>query len=130
MIDRLDSWSFGTFSLSSSDDGLWKGALYVNGHHLGRYYLIVAQGQSGECAPCDYRGTYSYNKCSTGCGEPTQRYWHLPREWMVDGMNEVTIQEEKNNIKSLQDNPAENAAEILAVSSWRFVPLNISPVAK
>jgi len=73
-----------------------KGVVWVNGHSLGRYWLKLASGSpgQGDCAPCDYRGTYSYGRCSTGCGEPSQRYWHLPRSFLVNGTNSITLLEE------------------------------------
>jgi hypothetical protein len=49
-----------------------KGQAWVNGHHLGRYWLLLAQ-ETG-CSTCDYRGPYNSAKCLTNCGEPSQRW--------------------------------------------------------
>lgn len=48
-----------------------KGQAWVNGHHIGRYWTLVAP--KGGCQEtCDYRGAYDSDKCTTNCGEPTQ----------------------------------------------------------
>ncbi|KAG2308889.1 hypothetical protein Bca52824_028637 [Brassica carinata] len=48
-----------------------KGQAWVNGHHIGRYWSIVAQ-KDGCDRTCDYRGAYTSDKCTTNCGKPTQ----------------------------------------------------------
>merc|ERR1712096_17098 len=60
-----------------------KGNVWVNGNHLGRFWDIIAVG---DCSPCDYRDRYDMgNICKTGCGDPTQELYHLPRDWMTPG---------------------------------------------
>jgi beta-galactosidase len=88
--------------LSSDPDGVFavdmgsmmKGALWVNGLELGRYWLIIAPGSTAECQPCNYAGTYDPSRCRTGCGEPSQRFYHVPRSYLKDGGNDVTFLEE------------------------------------
>jgi hypothetical protein len=53
--------------------GLGKGMIWVNGRSLGRYWLIEARGQSGV---------------------PSQRYYHIPADWLRP-INEVVILEEQ-----------------------------------
>ena len=48
-----------------------KGEAWVNGHHIGRYWTLVAP-KDGCQENCDYRGFYDLNKCNTNCGKPTQ----------------------------------------------------------
>ncbi|KAL9273794.1 Beta-galactosidase 9-like protein, partial [Drosera capensis] len=48
-----------------------KGQAWVNGHHIGRYWILDAPEVGCEKA-CDYRGPYKSNKCVTNCGKPTQ----------------------------------------------------------
>ena len=87
-------------SLSSDPNGVFaidmnsmvKGQLYLNGHALGRYWLIEAP--STDCKPCHYAGVYDPANCRTGCGQPSQRYYHAPREWLRDGINDITFVEE------------------------------------
>jgi hypothetical protein len=57
-----------------------KGQAFLNGNALGRYWSILATQMP--CDPCDYRGSYGPSNCRTGCGEPSQRYYHAPREWL------------------------------------------------
>ena len=56
-----------------------KGFVWVNGHGIGRYWQIEAKGN---CSACHYAGEFTPNKCRVGCGEPTQRYYHVPWEWL------------------------------------------------
>lgn len=39
---------------------MWRGHLYINGHDLGRYYMINGKGQK----------------------TPTQRYYYIPKDWL------------------------------------------------
>ncbi|KAK9950238.1 hypothetical protein M0R45_005739 [Rubus argutus] len=36
---------------------------------------------------CNYRGKFDPDKCNTGCGEPTQRWYHVPRSWFKPSGN-------------------------------------------
>jgi len=77
------------FALDMS--GMNKGAVWVNGHHLGRYYLIIA---GGDCSACSYIGNYDPGRCRSGCGEPSQQYYHVPPDWLKPKDNLVIIFEE------------------------------------
>ncbi len=68
-----------------------KGYAWVNGHNIGRYYKIVPKGG---CSYCDYRGAYNPNKCCTSNGELSQRYYHVPLDWLNQGENVVVLFEE------------------------------------
>lgn len=48
-----------------------KGQAWVNGHHIGRYWTLVAP-KDGCQDVCDYRGAYNSDKCTTNCGKATQ----------------------------------------------------------
>ena len=61
-----------------------KGAAWVNGEMVGRYWLIrgncsaVSRNQS-----CGYAGEYvPYGPCCAGSGHPTQQYYHVPAAWL------------------------------------------------
>jgi hypothetical protein len=90
-----------SLSLSADPTGVFaidmasmhKGQLWCNGVHLGRYWLIKAAA-SGCDKPCLYSGPYDDSKCRTGCGDFSQRYYHVPRAWLRDGVNDITILEE------------------------------------
>jgi hypothetical protein len=89
----LDSDPTGVFALDMNSMG--KGAVWVNGNHIGRYYLKIAvPSHTGECDPCNYAGKYDPGYCRSGCNEPSQRYYHVPRAWLKDGANEITVLEE------------------------------------
>jgi hypothetical protein len=88
------TWWYGQFPTPSGQGplalditGLGKGFAYVNGHGLGRYWNITASGSCPSCTnidnSCNYRGTYSPNHCTCDCGVPSQRYYHIPRDWLV-----------------------------------------------
>ncbi|KAH9649787.1 Beta-galactosidase 9 [Citrus sinensis] len=70
-----------------------KGQAWVNGHHIGRYWTVVAP--KGGCQDtCDYRGAYNSDKCTTNCGNPTQTWYHVPRSWLQASNNLLVIFEE------------------------------------
>jgi len=56
-----------------------KGFVWVNGHGLGRYWNITAVGS---CGACYNGGAYSPSMCPAGCGQPSQRFYHVPRDWL------------------------------------------------
>ncbi|KAI0528736.1 hypothetical protein KFK09_001278 [Dendrobium nobile] len=64
--------------------GLGKGTAWVNGQSIGRYWPSYLTW-SGGCSPCDYRGPFQSNSCQTGCGEPAQRWYHVPRSFLKAG---------------------------------------------
>lgn len=68
-----------------------KGQLWVNGQSLGRYWTAYA---SGNCNGCNYAGTYRPFKCQLGCGQPTQRWYHVPRSWLKPNQNLLVLFEE------------------------------------
>ncbi|XP_054824803.1 beta-galactosidase 15-like [Prosopis cineraria] len=76
--------------------GLGKGEAWVNGNSLGRYWSSYISGKDGCSAPCDYRGPYKPNKCLINCGNPTQRWYHVPRSFLNgQGLNSLVLFEDK-----------------------------------
>ncbi|RLN12832.1 hypothetical protein C2845_PM09G16760 [Panicum miliaceum] len=69
-----------------------KGQAWVNGRHVGRYWSYRAPG--GGCGGCGYAGTYSETKCQSGCGDISQRYYHVPRAWLNPSGNLLVLLEE------------------------------------
>ncbi|KAK7273883.1 hypothetical protein RIF29_14947 [Crotalaria pallida] len=64
--------------------GLGKGQAWVNGNNLGRYWPKYLAGEDGCGSTCDFRGAYYSSKCVTGCGEPSQRWYRIPRSFLND----------------------------------------------
>ncbi|XP_057767562.1 beta-galactosidase 15-like [Salvia miltiorrhiza] len=103
-INRRMTWYKASFKAPLGEEpvvldliGLGKGMAWVNGHSLGRYWASYIAGK-GNCSeseqPCDYRGKYSAEKCVSGCGKPSQRWYHVPRSFLVEEENEVVLFEE------------------------------------
>ncbi|KZV53365.1 beta-galactosidase 3-like [Dorcoceras hygrometricum] len=68
-----------------------KGQVWINGQSIGRYWSVYA---TGTCSGCSYAGTYRQHKCLHGCGEPTQRWYHVPRSWLKSTQNLLVVFEE------------------------------------
>jgi hypothetical protein len=71
--------------------GLGKGHAWVNGHSIGRYWSSWIASSNGCSNMCDYRGNYVTEKCNTNCGNPSQRWYHVPRSFMNDGLNTLVF---------------------------------------
>ncbi|KAK4763055.1 hypothetical protein SAY86_008823 [Trapa natans] len=72
-------------------EGMGKGQIWINGQSIGRYWTAYA---TGSCDGCSYTGTFRPPKCQFGCGEPTQRWYHLPRSWLKPTQNLLVVFEE------------------------------------
>lgn len=51
-----------------------KGQVWLNGEPVRRYWPRTSSIHDECTSKCNYRGKFMPNKCSTGCGEPTQRW--------------------------------------------------------
>ncbi|KAJ2710940.1 hypothetical protein H4R19_003495 [Coemansia spiralis] len=75
-----------------------KGQLWLNGHHLGRYWLRRAPSKASHrpCQRCGYGGGFSPDRvCRQHCGEFSQRYYHLPHSYLdPSGRNVLYVLEE------------------------------------
>ncbi|KAK3226689.1 hypothetical protein Dsin_006551 [Dipteronia sinensis] len=74
--------------------GLGKGEAWVNGRSIGRYWPSRTAPKYGCPYKCDYNQTYDGCKCDTNCGKSTQRYYHIPREFLDDRENVLVLFEE------------------------------------
>ncbi|XVF61085.1 hypothetical protein PTKIN_Ptkin08bG0101000 [Pterospermum kingtungense] len=72
-----------------------KGMAWLNGEEIGRYWPIECPKHEKCVHECDYRGKFFPDKCLTGCGEPSQRWYHVPRSWFKPSGNILVIFEEK-----------------------------------
>ncbi|MCD7469368.1 Beta-galactosidase 3 [Datura stramonium] len=68
-----------------------KGQVWINGQSIGRYWTAYA---TGDCNGCHYSGTFRPPKCQLGCGEPTQKWYHVPRSWLKPTQNLLVLFEE------------------------------------
>ncbi|KDP41747.1 hypothetical protein JCGZ_26765 [Jatropha curcas] len=68
-----------------------KGQVWINGQSIGRYWSVYA---NGNCTGCSYKGTFRPTTCQFGCGQPTQKWYHVPRSWLKPTQNLLVVFEE------------------------------------
>lgn len=94
-------WYRATFTLTDAERAdvrpwaveigdLFKGTLWVNGHGLGRYW----QQPSPATTTGDEWGRDQFIVVE-GAGQPPQRYYHIPADWLQTGDNTLIILEER-----------------------------------
>ncbi|KMZ60479.1 Beta-galactosidase, family GH35 [Zostera marina] len=81
-------------------EGMGKGEAWVNGKSIGRFWsdFIASESYGAQCGECDYLNDLKtdYIPCQTGCGLPSQRWYHVPRYFLKPGEpNVLTLFEEK-----------------------------------
>ncbi|KAH9604425.1 hypothetical protein KSS87_023292, partial [Heliosperma pusillum] len=69
-----------------------KGQVWINGQNIGRYW--PAYTAKGSCGACNYAGYFSEKKCLKYCGDPSQRWYHVPRSWLKPTGNLMVVLEE------------------------------------
>ncbi|KAH6770173.1 beta-galactosidase 3 [Perilla frutescens var. hirtella] len=91
-------WYKAYFDAPSGDEPLaldmgsmGKGQVWINGQSIGRYWTAIA---NGSCGVCHYTGAHRAPKCQVGCGQPTQRWYHVPRSWLQPTQNLIVLFEE------------------------------------
>ncbi|XP_014501818.1 beta-galactosidase 5 isoform X1 [Vigna radiata var. radiata] len=72
-------------------ESMGKGQVWINRQSIGRYWLAYAKG---DCNSCTYSGGFRPVKCQLGCGQPTQRWYHVPRSWLKPTKNLIVVLEE------------------------------------
>ncbi|KAJ0440104.1 putative beta-galactosidase [Helianthus annuus] len=72
-------------------NSMGKGEAWINGQSIGRYWSTYA---NGDCQGCHYAGVYRPLTCQLGCGQPTQRWYHVPRSWLKSSNNLLVLFEE------------------------------------
>ncbi|KAI6681966.1 hypothetical protein NL676_035847 [Syzygium grande] len=93
------TWYKTSFDAPEGDDPLaldmssmGKGQMWINGQSIGRHWpAYVAKGSCGEC---NYAGIFNERKCRTNCGDPSQRWYHVPRSWLNPTGNLLVVFEE------------------------------------
>ncbi|KAF8036359.1 hypothetical protein BT93_C2161 [Corymbia citriodora subsp. variegata] len=82
----------GQIPLALDMNSMGKGEIWINGQSIGRHW--PAYTARGNCGNCSYAGTFNQNKCRSGCGQPSQRWYHVPRSWLKPTGNQLIIFEE------------------------------------
>ncbi|KAK6273720.1 hypothetical protein POUND7_010803 [Theobroma cacao] len=94
-LDISDYLWYMTSSNESKFRGMGKGHVWVNGYSIGRYWPSQIADANGCSDTCDYRGSYKDNRCRTNCGNPSQRWYHIPRSFLnSNGANTLILFEE------------------------------------
>lgn len=94
------SWYKATFNapresgpLALDMSSMGKGQIWINGESVGRHWpAYIARGSN--CGACNYAGTYTEKKCLSNCGQPSQKWYHVPRSWLKPTGNQLVIFEE------------------------------------
>ncbi|KAL5788629.1 hypothetical protein ACOSP7_005578 [Xanthoceras sorbifolium] len=95
---QLLTWYKAKFDAPEGDEPLaldmgsmTKGQVWINGQSIGRYWAATA---NGNCSVCSYSGTYRPTRCQSGCDQPTQQWYHVPRSWLEPKENSLIVFEE------------------------------------
>ena len=99
--------------------GMNKGNVWVNGFHLGRYYLKNGQC-SGKCAP-PIKSGHCYMHWH-GCGKPTQHLYHIPKPVLKKTGNLVVLFEETAEVNDVWG--GRDLASVKMVALHEHPPLN------
>ncbi|XP_062147988.1 beta-galactosidase-like isoform X3 [Alnus glutinosa] len=98
-IKRPLTWYKTTFDAPEGNEPLavdmismGKGEIWINGQSIGRHW--AANKATGGCGKCSYIGYYHETKCQSGCGEASQRWYHVPRSWLYPKGNLMVVFEE------------------------------------
>ncbi|KAG0490588.1 hypothetical protein HPP92_007451 [Vanilla planifolia] len=114
LFDALE----GSDPLAIDMGSMGKGQIWINGQSIGRYW--PGYTATGDCGACDYHGEFNEAKCRTNCGEPSQRWYHVPRSWLNPKGNLLVLFEEWGGDPSGISMVARKVGSICAyVSEWQ-----------
>ena len=82
-LDHLVQEDMNAHPVLFDAQGLNRGHAFINGNDLGLYWLI--QGICHDTTPC------CCQQAQVNCLEPTQRYYHIPSDWLMPKNNLITI---------------------------------------
>ncbi|KAK5777378.1 hypothetical protein PVK06_045345 [Gossypium arboreum] len=91
--------------------GMGKGHAWINGNSIGRFWPARITDSNGYGTECDYRGKYNERKCLSNCGNPSQRWYHVPRSFLNDDNNTLILFEEMGG------NPSQVSFQTITVGS-------------
>lgn len=96
-----------------------KGEMWINGHSIGRHWPgYKAHGFCGRS--CNYAGPYNERKCNTNCGQPSQRWYHVPRSLLKPEGNLLVVFEEwGGNPKGISLVKRVTGSVCAVVSEWQ-----------
>ncbi|KAL0333780.1 UNVERIFIED_CONTAM: Beta-galactosidase [Sesamum angustifolium] len=93
------TWYKTTFDAPDGNDPLaldmysmGKGEMWVNDQGIGRHW--PGNTAKGNCSNCNYAGMFAERKCLGNCGQPSQRWYHVPRSWLKPTGNVLVVFEE------------------------------------
>lgn len=93
------TWYKTTFDAPTGNDPLaldmqsmGKGEIWLNGQSIGRHW--PGNIAKGSCGGCNYAGQFNDKKCQQHCGQPSQRWYHVPRAWVKSSGNLLVVFEE------------------------------------
>ena len=81
-LDHLISQDIVANPVLLDAQGLNRGHAFINGHDIGLYWLI--QGICSDTPCC-------CQQAQINCLQPTQRYYHIPKDWLMPANNLLTI---------------------------------------
>eukprot|EP01102_Stenamoeba_stenopodia_P022946 TRINITY_DN9751_c0_g1_i2.p1 TRINITY_DN9751_c0_g1~~TRINITY_DN9751_c0_g1_i2.p1 ORF type:complete len:542 (+),score=125.50 TRINITY_DN9751_c0_g1_i2:3-1628(+) len=101
--------------------GLNRGFLWVNGRGIGRYWLT--EGISPPCSGCILTEEYQATNCRIACGLPSQKFYHVPADWLNPTNNFVVVFEEFGGTPSLLnivafDNNITSSSDVVALCEF------------
>ncbi len=81
-LDHLVKQDLNANPILIDTQGLNRGHIFINGNYIGLYWLIqgVCQNQPSYC-----------QQSQINCLQPTQRYYHIPSDWLKLTNNLITI---------------------------------------
>ena len=82
-LDHLVKQDTNTNPVLLDAQGLTRGHAFINGNDIGLYWLI--QGFCEDTPPC------CCQQSQVNCMEPSQRYYHIPSDWLMPKNNLITI---------------------------------------
>ncbi|MCO5564663.1 hypothetical protein L7F22_018329 [Adiantum nelumboides] len=74
--------------------GMGKGQAWINGQSIGRFWPDYNVSSDSCANGCDYRGVFNSTKCVSNCGQPSQKWYHVPRSWLKQKDNLLVLLEE------------------------------------
>ncbi|KAJ3054650.1 hypothetical protein HK097_001206 [Rhizophlyctis rosea] len=61
-----------------------RGFAVVNNHPIGRYWNVTAEPWENCGKECKWEGGFWVGKCVERCAQRSQRFWHVPFDWVLE----------------------------------------------
>ena len=82
-LDNVTAQDLNANPILLDAQGLNRGHAFINGNDIGLYWLI--EGVCRDNVPC------CCQQAQINCLEPTQRYYHIPSDWLMPKNNLITV---------------------------------------